>query len=534
LAVLARAVELGKANLSEDDPDVLLTAYELGQAHRRADDPSTARRVLEEAYAAGHWRLGDSDPLMLQISYDIGLVAEELGNRHEARKAFGRVAELGPAALGADHPFVAWAGAYLGLGSDPDFVRPEANDEPTATFPTVAPGGEAGAPAVGPTPGRAAPPPATESIWTPPTAPGDDTSAGRPEDGRPEDGRPERERPAGYDSIAEPTVVQPIITPRVAGPGSSSENAQMRFLPQQRAEPPTEPYLRQPWAEPPAPRPGESSTSPSAHRGAGPPIPAQRTGPPASLPGVYPGRPDGSGPVPRSSAHGGPGPVSSTPAYGDPGPVSSTPAYGDPGPASGAPAYGGLGSASGAPDPYAGGFASSYGSPAVGGNSPSTPYDLRGPNDPAGGSGAYQKRGLGLFAVIAAVLAAIIAVAALVFVLANRSGGGSGDQNVPSLGGGPSPSDVRLRDSGTKIEVTWQDPSGGTVSFLVAMGHPGEQLKPVATLGPGQTSYEMGALNPNLNYCFAVLAVYRNNQFATSAESCTSRASGVPSPSTSK
>ena len=52
----------------------------------------------------------------------------------------------------------------------------------------------------------------------------------------------------------------------------------------------------------------------------------------------------------------------------------------------------------------------------------------------------------------------------------------------------------------------------------------------MATLGPGQTSYEMGALNTALNYCFTVIAVYRGNQFATSAQTCTDR----PAPSTSK
>jgi hypothetical protein len=69
---------------------------------------------------------------------------------------------------------------------------------------------------------------------------------------------------------------------------------------------------------------------------------------------------------------------------------------------------------------------------------------------------------------------------------------------------------------------------------MVAEGHPGEQLAPKATLGPGQTSYAMGGLNPDLNYCFAVIAVYRDNQFATTPQSCTSRASAGATPSTSK
>ncbi|MDY7090967.1 MAG: tetratricopeptide repeat protein, partial [Actinomycetota bacterium] len=129
-ALLEQAVELGRINLSEDDPDVLRTAYELGILLQRVDDPSAARRVLEEAYAAGQWRLGDSDALMLQISHEIGAVAEELGNRHEARKAFTRVAELGPATLGDDHPAVARARAYLGPGQEPSPVRGESAPPP--------------------------------------------------------------------------------------------------------------------------------------------------------------------------------------------------------------------------------------------------------------------------------------------------------------------------------------------------------------------------------------------------------------------
>jgi hypothetical protein len=141
--------------------------------------------------------------------------------------------------------------------------------------------------------------------------------------------------------------------------------------------------------------------------------------------------------------------------------------------------------------------------------------------DHARGQVAYRK-GLGLFAAIAAVLASLIAVAALVFVLAFRSPDSGTDTNVPTLGG-PAPGDVRLRDGGTEIDISWQDPSDGTVSFMVTMGHPGELLKPVATLGPGQTSYSLVALNAGLNYCFTVIAVYRGNKYATSPQACTSR-----------
>jgi hypothetical protein len=158
-----------------------------------------------------------------------------------------------------------------------------------------------------------------------------------------------------------------------------------------------------------------------------------------------------------------------------------------------------------------------------------------GAGGPVGGDGAYRKRGVSVFAAIAAVLASAIAVAALVFVLANR-----GDDNrhatasdVPTLAGAP-PTAVQLRDRGAEIEITWKDPTSGTVSFMIVMAHPGEELKPMATLGPGNSSYRAGGLSTRLNYCFAVVAVYRANQFATSPQSCTSRSGADPGPSTGK
>ncbi|MDY7089678.1 MAG: hypothetical protein SYR96_31810 [Actinomycetota bacterium] len=138
-----------------------------------------------------------------------------------------------------------------------------------------------------------------------------------------------------------------------------------------------------------------------------------------------------------------------------------------------------------------------------------------------------SRKGLGVFAAIAAAMAAVFAVAALVFVLANRSGDSPDSPDVPTLAGSP-PGDVTLVDKGTSIEVKWSDPTGGTVSFMVIMGHPGLELKPAGTLVPGRTSFEMGGLNATLNYCFAVVAVYSGNKFATSPQACTARVSATP------
>jgi len=368
-AVLEHAVELGKSNLPEGDPDVLRTAFELGRVLQQVDDPMAARRVLEEAYSAGQRRLGDSDALMVRISHGIGVVADELGNRHEARKAFGRVVEFGPAALGSEHAAVAQARAFLGTD-----VRRESAAASVVPFVDSASGPAAQTGSVMRADGRREPAGAGRRWVQPP-------SAGN---------RRVRTGPAEVNPVVAPveqsTAVQPVVGARV---------------------------------------------------------PVQRSA------GVQP-----------------------------------------------------LGAGQG------------------GSNNPTDTYVY-------GGSRPYSRGGLGVFAVIAAGLAVVIAVAALVFVLANRSGDSDGKSDVPTLAG-VAPGDVALDDGGSTIGVSWKDPAQGSVSFMVIMGRRGLELKPVGTLGPGQTSFEMSGLNPRLNYCFAVVAVYRGNQFATSPQACTSRASATP------
>jgi hypothetical protein len=131
LAVLAPVVEAGRPGLASGDPELLETMRQLAGLHARLGDPTAARRLLEEAYAAG--RGGPGEPLMVLLAFDLAVVADELANRLVARKNFGLVALHGPAALGADHPAVVQARAY---GAE----RPGAPPEPsTAPLPAVAP-----------------------------------------------------------------------------------------------------------------------------------------------------------------------------------------------------------------------------------------------------------------------------------------------------------------------------------------------------------------------------------------------------------
>lgn len=98
----------------------------------------------------------------------------------------------------------------------------------------------------------------------------------------------------------------------------------------------------------------------------------------------------------------------------------------------------------------------------------------------------------------------------------------------------PAPGDLRLRDDSATITLTWTDPTGGAVPFMVAAGRAGQALGVIATVDPGRTSYTVNGLNSRVDHCFTVLAVYSTDSFATSGQVCTARertnpSSGAPS-----
>lgn len=79
-------------------------------------DLRQTRRELESALSDALAR-GDADPAALKLSARLGAIVAEIGNRHEARRHFQFVAAAGPAVLGANHPLVRQANAFLGDGS---------------------------------------------------------------------------------------------------------------------------------------------------------------------------------------------------------------------------------------------------------------------------------------------------------------------------------------------------------------------------------------------------------------------------------
>ncbi|MDP9792312.1 tetratricopeptide (TPR) repeat protein [Catenuloplanes nepalensis] len=148
------------------------------------------------------------------------------------------------------------------------------------------------------------------------------------------------------------------------------------------------------------------------------------------------------------------------------------------------------------------------------------------------GARPRRNRGLTISVAVAAIAAVIAAVVSVTVLISTRDDDGTAGTtpatttapNGPQVEGRP-PADVVLTDDGEAIELTWTDPTSGTVSFIVAGGRAGEELKPMANLPPGRVRYEINGLNPDLDYCFTVVAVYGTDasQVAASEQRCTAR-----------
>jgi hypothetical protein len=136
-------------------------------------------------------------------------------------------------------------------------------------------------------------------------------------------------------------------------------------------------------------------------------------------------------------------------------------------------------------------------------------------------------RGATIAAAVAAAVAVLAAAVVVVVALADRPASApgptpTGPSTGPAVGGEP-PTDLALRDDGAAITITWTDPTGGGVPFIVAGARRGQQLGAMASIDPGGTSHTVNGLSPLVDYCFTVLAVYSTETYATSGQVCTNR-----------
>ncbi len=88
--------------------------------------------------------------------------------------------------------------------------------------------------------------------------------------------------------------------------------------------------------------------------------------------------------------------------------------------------------------------------------------------------------------------------------------------------GGP-PTDVKLTDRGTSVTITWNDPSGGTVSFLIVGVAPDGSHLQSQVVPQGQTTATYNNLRTTGRYCFRVGAVYTVSDVEIAPQVCTKR-----------
>jgi hypothetical protein len=147
-------------------------------------------------------------------------------------------------------------------------------------------------------------------------------------------------------------------------------------------------------------------------------------------------------------------------------------------------------------------------------------------------------RGATVAAAIAAAAAVVATAVAAVVVLSDGRTDNPPSQQAQQSGDAASsapralpPERVRLSEDAGVVTLTWTDPSDGTAPFIVAGSRAGEQQRAMGQVPAGTTRYRLNGLNPRLDYCFVVVAVYSADQLVPSERVCTQR-SAAPSATT--
>jgi hypothetical protein len=470
--LLEPAVDVACAQLGLDDPAVVETQRRLATVHREMGELPAARRVLEEALDGGLLGLGDADPLILLISAELGAIADELGNKHEARRNLARVAHYGPTVLGPDHPYVRTSLRYLGVDVPPlqaTTAPAEPVDAPPAE-PVQPPPSEPAVVAVEPGVYRPAPRDEPAPLTGDATAP--HAEAPSPHVEAPAPAGPGVYRPPAPSGPADapaPATPSPIApSPAAPSPVAPAPTTSSPIAPSPTGRPEVAPSRITPSPVAPSPSP----PSPAAPAPAGRPEVATGYGALPGQTGTMPGQVPGQ-----------------RPAAAFPG-----------GPASPA-----------ASEPY------DWASPTVGQWVPPSRQEREaGERRPTRGP---------LIAMALITLVVVVAGVAIGLVLFHRGtpSAGSPSATASSAPARLAPGHVQLRDDGVSVTLTWSDPTAGRVPFVVAGGWAGETSRALQTLPAGSTAYTLNGLNPALNYCFTVVAVYTTNEVATSALTCTRR-----------
>jgi len=453
-------------------PEALAKAHAQARRQAEAGDLSGARTVLEDALSAGELRLGRDHPSLAPLMVDLATIAREVGNLTEAQAQMRRAYGIVVTTTGPEHA------SALSL---------------EARLATI-----------------------THRLGEPTDA---------------------------YDWHLVDAGARVLGSDHAAVRG-----AQHRLSGGPRTPPPPQPSAPIPTITGASPVPGESP-------------PASPASSPVSLapPGYArptPANPADSPPASGEEGHG-------EPAYGEDG--YAEPAYGEDGYAE--PAYGEDGYAEPgyaptyAPSPRAPGVydrrPDADGVYVVPAPRPRQTIEVWVPEGPASLPGSRRARGGGValvasLATAALVAGAVVAIQALTPRSAGQSPATAGAaattaatpaamtpspttplSETPPTTPAPTvppiialaPSQVVLKDNGGSVTLSWRDPAGGAIPFIVAGGRLGTPPGPLETVPAGRTTSTIYGLSSRFNYCFTINAVYSTDVVASSMRTCTRRLS---------
>ncbi|WP_436885776.1 protein kinase domain-containing protein [Nocardiopsis dassonvillei] len=111
------------------------------------------------------------------------------------------------------------------------------------------------------------------------------------------------------------------------------------------------------------------------------------------------------------------------------------------------------------------------------------------------------------------------------------SGSGTGTEAAePPAAADPAaelaPTDIGLTDDLVAVSLAWTDNTGGESRHVVVGGPADARGTSMARTEAGESSVEISGLNPEVEYCFQVVAVHSTEVLAPSEEVCTDRAAG--------
>ncbi|MBB4957124.1 hypothetical protein [Micromonospora polyrhachis] len=85
------------------------------------------------------------------------------------------------------------------------------------------------------------------------------------------------------------------------------------------------------------------------------------------------------------------------------------------------------------------------------------------------------------------------------------------------------PEITNIQDERIAVTLTFVDRSEGVAAFYVVGGPTGRQATTLAEAPRASTSVRVNAVNPDVDYCFVVVAVLSVDKVAPSVQVCTSR-----------